>query len=73
MSSAGTRVVSSERLPPTEAAVSVAIAGGRWPTSGIGEERTTAISPWAPMNPCGVKVRDSTVYVPAAGSGTCAS
>ena len=55
--SGGVRVVSSESLPPTLAAVSVAMSGARWPTAGIGEDLATAISPGEPMRP--LLVRDS--------------
>ena len=71
--SAGRRVVSSDRLPPTEASVSVATRGGGWPTSGIGERAAMAISPWAPVSPVGVRVSASTSSVPGRGSGTCAA
>ena len=45
MLSGGTRVVSSATLPCVVASVSVAMSGGRSPTSGIGEDAATAISP----------------------------
>src|SRR5690242_15749060 len=61
MLSGGVRVVSTAVLPFTEAAVSVAIAGGREPTAGIGEEAATATWPGAPTSPVGVRVSDRIV------------
>ena len=59
MLSGGTRVVSSDAAVPV-ATVSVAMSGGRWPTSGIGEVVATAISPGAPIRPFVVRVSERT-------------
>ena len=45
MLSGGIRVVSNAMFPWVVASVSVAMSGGRSPTSGIGEDAATAISP----------------------------
>src|SRR5689334_447394 len=71
--SAGTRVVSSAASPWTLDSVSVAIDGGFWPTSGIGEDLATATSPVPPTSPVGSSLIVSTSYVPALGSGTLAA
>ena len=58
--SGGVRVVSRPTLPCVLASVSVAIAGGRCPTSGIGQCLATATSPVALSSPFGVLVRETT-------------
>src|SRR6516225_9643986 len=63
MLSGGMRVVASATLPCVVASVSVAIAGGRCPMSGMGEDGATAISPGEPIKPCAVRVSASTVHV----------
>ena len=58
--SGGRRVVSSDVSPWTVAAVSVAIAGGRWPTSGIGEDGGDGDLAGGPDQPARVRVSAST-------------
>ncbi len=59
MSSGGMRFVSSVMSQCTVASVLVSIAGGRWPTAGIGKEAATAISLDELIRPCGARVNAS--------------
>ncbi len=70
MLSGGVRVVTRLILPCSEASVSVAMSGGRWPTLGIGLFSATGISPVDPISLEPILVRASTSKTPDLGSGS---